>query len=63
MNPSTRSEVLPETDHVQEHRGNPGVDTVPPGLCSDEQTLSRNPVGPYVPDEADFETFVGGAGI
>ena len=63
MNPSTRSEVLSETDQGKEHCGNPIVDTVQQELCSNEQTPPWDPLGPYVPDEGAFETFVGGAGI
>jgi hypothetical protein len=63
MSVSERSEVLRETDHVKEHCGNPGVDTVPPEVCPNGQTPPRNPVGPCGPDAGAFETFVGGAGI
>jgi hypothetical protein len=63
MKESPRPEVLRETDHVQERRGNPGVDSMLQELCSHEQTPPRNPLGPYVPDEGAFESFVGGAGI
>ena len=63
MNTSARPEVLRETDHVQERRGNPGVDIVLQELCSNEQTPLRNPLGSSVPDEDAFETYVSGAGI
>jgi len=63
MNTSERSEVPRETAHVQEARGTPGVDTVPQRSCPNEQIPPRNPVGPHVPDEGAFESFVGGAGI
>jgi hypothetical protein len=63
MNASPRPEVLRETDHVQERRGNPGVDTVRQEPCPNEQTPPLNPPGADVPDEGDFETSVGGAGI
>jgi hypothetical protein len=63
MNASERPEVLRETDHVREHRATPGVQTVPQEHRPNRQTPPRNPVGPHVPGEAAFETFVGGAGI
>jgi hypothetical protein len=63
MNASARSEGLRETEHVQQRRDNPGVDTVPQEPCPNEQTPPLNPAGPSVPDEGDFETSVGGAGI
>ena len=63
MNTSALSEVLSETDQGKEHRGNPGVDTVPKKSCPNEQIPPRNPAGPYVPDEGAFESFAGGAGI
>jgi hypothetical protein len=63
MNASARPEVLRETDHVQERRGNPGVDTVLQEFCSNEPTPPRNSPGPYAPDEGTFEIYVGGAGI
>jgi hypothetical protein len=52
-----------QTDQVQEHRGNLRGDTVPQDPRSNEHTPPRSPVGPHTPDEATFETFVGGAGI
>ena len=63
MNASARPEGLRETDHVQERRSNPGVDTAPQKLCSSEQAPPGNPPGPNVPDEDACDTFVGGAGI
>jgi hypothetical protein len=63
MNEAARPEVLRETDHVRERRGNPGVDTVMQELFCNEQTPPRNPLGSYVPDEGAFETYFGGAGI
>ena len=63
MRAYTHPEGPRETDHVQERPGNPGVDTVPQEPCPNEQTPPQNPEGPYVPDEGDFETSVGGAGI
>ena len=63
MNESGRPENLRETDHVQERRGNPGVDTLLQERFSKEQSPSRNPLGSYIPDEGTFESFVGGAGI
>ena len=63
MNASACPEVLRDTDHVQERRGNPVVDNVLQELCSNEQTPPRNPLGSYVPDEGAFYTFIGGAGI
>ena len=63
MKASPRSEVLSETDHVQERLGSPGVDTVLQELYSKEQAPSGKPVGPHVPDERALETFGDGAGI
>jgi hypothetical protein len=63
MNVPARPEVLRGTDHVQERRGDPGVDTVLQELCPNEQASPRDLLGPYVPDEGAFETSVGGAGI
>ena len=63
MNASACPEVLRDTDHVQERRGNPVVDIVPQELFSIELTPPRNPLGPYVPDEGVLETYFGGAGI
>jgi len=63
MNVSARPEALRETNHVQERRGNPGVDTMLQELCSTEQAPPGKPPGPNVPDEGAFETFVGGSGI
>ena len=63
MNEGARPEVLRETDHVRECRGNPSVDTVLQELSRYEQTSPRNPLGFYVPDEGAFETYFGGAGI
>jgi len=63
MNASARPEVLRETGHVQEGRGNPGVDPVLREPYSNEQTPPRDPVGPNAPDDGAFEGFVGGAGI
>ena len=60
MNASEHSDVLRGTDPVKEHRGNPGVDTLPPEFCPREQP-PWDPVGPS--DEGAFETFVDGAGI
>ena len=63
MNASARPEGLGETVHVQERRGNPGIDPVPPEPCPNEQAPLLNHAGPSVPDEGNFETSVGGAGI
>ena len=63
MNPSTRAEVLSETDRGKDQRGYPLVDSVPQELCSNVQTPPWNPPGPNVPDEGAFESLVGGAGI
>jgi hypothetical protein len=63
MNAPERLEVLPERNHVPEHRGNPSAHTTLHELCSNEQAPPRGPVGPYAPDEGAVETFVGGAGI
>jgi hypothetical protein len=63
MNASARPEDLREMDHVQERRGNPGVDAVPQEPCPNEQTPPLSPPGPSVPDERDFANSVGGAGI
>jgi hypothetical protein len=63
MNAPERSDVLRLTDHVHEHRGNPGAHTTPHELCSDGQAPPRGPVGPSAPDKRAVETFVGGAGI
>jgi len=61
MNPSTRTEVLNETDQGQVHRGNPN--TVLEQSCSKERARSPKPVVPFVLDGDAFETFVDGAGI
>jgi hypothetical protein len=63
MNASERSEDRRETDQAQEHCATPMVHPVPQEHHSDRQTPPGNPVGPHVPDEGAFETFVGGAGI
>jgi hypothetical protein len=63
MNASERYEELRESAHIKGHRRNPNVDGAPQELCLSEQTLPRNPVGPFVPDEGAFETFVDGSGI
>jgi hypothetical protein len=63
MNASTRPEALRETDHVQEHCGNPSDDTVPHELCPNQQTLDRNALGPCAPDENASEIYFGGGGI
>ena len=63
MNAPERSDVLRQTDHVHEHRGNPSAHTTLHEPCPDEQAPPRGPVGAYVPDEGAFEVFVGGAGI
>jgi hypothetical protein len=63
MNAAEHSEVLQETDHVQEDRANPSVHSELREHCSGRQTPPWNPVGPCVPDEDTSETFVGGAGI
>ena len=63
MNTFERSDVLWENDHVTERRGNPQAGGGSPEPSSNEQTPPPNPFGPWVPDEGDFESFVGGAGI
>jgi hypothetical protein len=63
MNALKRSEVLPELDHVHEHRAHPGVHTVPRENRPNQPTPPRSPVGSDVPDEGAFETFADGAGI
>jgi hypothetical protein len=63
MNAPERSEILPERNHVQEHRGSPSAQPTLHELCSDEPAPPRGPVGPDAPDEGAVETFVGGAGI
>jgi hypothetical protein len=63
MNTSEHSEALPKTDHVKGRRSGPGVGGVPQVICSNEPTPPRDLVGSHVPDEDDFEPFVGGAGI
>ena len=63
MNASACPEVLRDTDHVQERRGNPVVDIVPQELFSIELTPPRNPVGIPVSNEVTLETFIDGAGI
>jgi hypothetical protein len=63
MNPSTRAEVLSETDRGKDQRGYPLVDSVPQELCSNERTPPRNLSGRFVPDERALETFADGAGI
>jgi hypothetical protein len=63
MNAPERTEALRQTDQVKEHRGNPGVDTVPQELCPDEQIPPWNPVKSHVLDERPSETFADGAGI
>ena len=63
MNASERSDALPETDHVQEHRGKPSVDTVPHDTTPTVRPHPQNPEGLHIPDGSAFETFVGGAGI
>ena len=60
---SEHSEVLRETEQLQEHPSNPAVDAVPPERGSDRQTPFWNPVGTSDADENTFETFVDGAGI
>jgi hypothetical protein len=62
MNPSTRSDVLSETDQGKEPCGNLRGDT----LLREHRPNGpppQNPPGPCVPDERALETFVGGAGI
>jgi hypothetical protein len=61
MNASRRSDVLRETDHAQEHRASPRRETDSGPF--DRQTPPRDLVGPHLPDEGAFETFVAGAGI
>jgi hypothetical protein len=63
MNPSTLSEKLRATDQVQEHRGNPGMDSLPQESHSTDQTPPFNPTAPHVSDEGAFATFAGGDGI
>jgi hypothetical protein len=63
MNASARPEVSRETDHVQERRAYPGVDTMLQELCSSEHTPSWNSPEANVPDQGSFETFIAGAGI
>jgi hypothetical protein len=63
VNASERAEVLPEPGPVEGARGHPGVDAMPLGPYSGEQTPPRNPVTSSVPNGGDFEAFVGGAGI
>ena len=63
MNAPERTEVPRQTDQIEEHRGNPGVDTVPQEPGSTEEPPSRNPVRPHVPGERPSETFADGAGI
>ena len=63
MNVSARPEALRETNHVQERRGNPGVDTMLQELCSSEQAPPWNAPGANVPDKGAFETFISRAGI
>ena len=55
MNTSERPEILPETDHAQEHRTSQSVHTGPPDHRCNTQTPPRDPAGPYVPDEGAFE--------
>src|SRR5262249_26974803 len=63
MNPSTRAQVLRETDQSKEHPEHPRGDTVPHGLRSMEQNLPRGPGESSHPDKGIFEAFVGGTGI
>jgi hypothetical protein len=63
MNASARPEVPRETDHNQERRGIPAVDTTRQELCSSEQAPPWNPPGANVPEQGAFETFICGAGI
>ena len=62
MNASARTEVPWQMDQVKVHRGNPSG--VPPQeVCFSEPGRHGSPVQPDVPQEADFQTFVDGAGI
>jgi hypothetical protein len=63
MNALVNNEVLWGTDHIQEHRGNPSVATLPEDACFNEQTWVANAVASGVSDEARFPTFCDGAGI
>jgi hypothetical protein len=63
MNASARSAIRGETDQAQEHGDGARVDAVPQKACCTEQAQPRNPVGPDVPAEGTFETFMDGAGI
>jgi hypothetical protein len=63
MNAPERAGVLPEADHVKEHRGPLSVHPLRQELRPDERAAPRDPVGSFVPDECAAETFVGGAGI
>jgi hypothetical protein len=63
MNPSTLSAILRETEQGKEHRGNPGVDTLPQEPCPTEQPPPRNSAAPDAPDEGTFETYTDGSGI
>ena len=63
MNTSERPEILPETDHAQEHRTSQTAHTGQSDHRCNTQTPPPNPAGPHVPDEGAFETFVSGAGI
>jgi hypothetical protein len=63
MNASPRTEVLRETNQVQKHRTHPGVAAWPQEVCFREPGRHEDPDRPEVSDEADFPTFVDGAGI
>ena len=63
MSASERTQVPRKADQVKEHRGDQGVDAVLQEVCSNERLSPRKSVQPYVRDERDFETFVGGAGV
>jgi hypothetical protein len=55
MDTAEHFEAPRKTDPVEGRRGHPSVDN--------EQTPPWDPRGPFVPDEAAFETFVDGSGI
>jgi hypothetical protein len=63
MNAPERTEVLRETEHVPEHRGNPSGHALAHETCPNEQAPPRVPLGPHAPVRGTSETFVGGAGI
>jgi len=63
MNPRVCIDVGTDSDHAPDRRGNANPEAAPLTPQLDEKTDPREPAGPVVPDDADDETFVGGAGI